>query len=104
MLVIELHKIIRSISPSHMSEIFKSRNQQRSNLMQSSQFLQPMAHSVFHGTESLAYLNRKTWGIILEAVKNIDSFFQFKKLMKKWKLEYCPCRIYKVYIPYISFT
>ena len=61
-LATELHKIIKDISPSHMSEIFKSRNQQRHNLRQNSQFLRPMVQSVYHATESLAYLGPKNLG------------------------------------------
>ena len=57
------------MSPSHMSEIFKSRNKQRYNLRQNSQFLGPMVHTVFHGTESLAYVDLKIWDMTLQALQ-----------------------------------
>ena len=57
------------MSPSHTSEFFKSRNQQRYNLRQNSQSVGPMVHSILHGTESLAYLALKIWDMTLQALQ-----------------------------------
>lgn len=60
-----------------MSETFKSRNPQHYNLRQTSQFL-PMVHSAFHRTGGLTYIGPKLWGMVPEALKNIDSMSQSK--------------------------
>ena len=103
-LATELYKIKMGMSRGHMNEIFKLREQNPYNLRQNSDFLRPAVNTVFHGTESLAYLGPKIWDMVPDSFKEIDSIYKFKKVIRKWKPENCPCRICKVYIPHVGFT
>ena len=38
------------------------------------------------------------------ALKNIESFVEFKSLIKNWKPSNCPCRLCKDYIPQVGFV
>ena len=98
-----MYEVRNNFSPSHMNEIFELRNERRYNLRQSSQFFLPLVNSVYHGTESLSYLGPKVWDILPNIYKNIDSLHKFKKAIKKWKPENCPCRICKKYNANVGF-
>ena len=87
-----------------MNEIFEIRNEHHYSLRQNSQFFRPLVKSVYHGTESLSYLGPKVWDILPNIYKNIYGLHKFKKAIKKWKPENCPCRICKKYIANVGFT
>ena len=52
-------------------------------------------HSVYNSSESVSYLGTKIWELIPPVIRQIDTFTGFKKVIKKWKLTNCPCRICK---------
>ena len=78
-----------------MNNIFK--------LRQVSAFSRPMVKSIYHGTEIISYLRPKIWDIFPERLKNIDNLEHFKKEIKTWKPDNCPCRLCKVYIESVGF-
>ena len=41
--------------------------------------------------------------MVPDAYKNIDSLYNFKKVVQKWNPENCPCRICKVIVKNIGF-
>ena len=86
-----------------MNQIFELRNEHRYNLRQHSQFFRPLVKSVYHRTESLSYLGPKFWDIFPNIYKNTDSLDKFKKAIKKWKSDNCPCGICKKYIANVGF-
>ena len=100
-LATEVYKVSNNFSPPDMNEIFEVRNEHLYNLRQNSQFFQPL--SVYHGTESPSYLVPKVWNILPNIYKNTDSVHKFKKSIKKWKTENCPCKICKKYITNVGF-
>ena len=55
-----------------------------------------MVKSVYHGPEIISYLGPKIWGIMLERRKNIENQEHFKKEIKTWKPDNCPCRLCKI--------
>ena len=67
------------------------------------EFLQPLVNSVRCETESISYLGPKVWGMVPDTYKNIESPYNFKNTIKKWKAENCPCRICKIFIKNIGF-
>ena len=81
-----------------MNNIFKLKAENSYNLRQLSEFSRPMVISVYHGTESISYLGPKIWDIPPVKLKNTDNPEHFKKEMKTWKPDNCPCRLCKVYI------
>ena len=98
-----MYKVSNNFSLPHMNEVFELRNEHPYNLRQHSQFFRPLVKSVYHGTESLSYLRPKGWDILLNIYENIDALHKFKKALKKWKPENCPCRICKKYVANVDF-
>ena len=102
-LAIEMFRFYNGLSPPLMSNMFKLKAENSYNLGQVSEFSRPMVKSVYHGTESISYLGPKIWDILPEKLKNIDNLEHFKKEIKTWKPDNCPCRLCKVYIESVGF-
>ena len=102
-LAIEMFRFYNGLSPPLMSNMFKLKAENSYNLRQVSEFSRPMVKSVYHGTESISYLGPKIWDILPEKLKNIDNLEHFKKEIKTWKPDNCPCRLCKVYIERVGF-
>ena len=92
-IAIEIYKVFSGISPEIMNEVFKLREETHCYLRHTTQFLVDPIHSVFNGSESASYLGLKIWEQIPTEIKNKDSPVGFKKEIKKWKPQNCPCRI-----------
>ena len=58
----------------------------------------PDVRSVFHGSKSISYLDPKIWDIVPLELKELTSVVAFKKGIKEWKQENCPCRLCKKYV------
>ena len=86
-LATEMHKVRKGMSPPQITEIFAQRNEHPYNLRNNAEFLQPFVNSVRCGTGSILYLGPKIWGMVPDTYKNIDSLYNFKKVIKKWKPE-----------------
>ena len=68
------------------------------NLHNRPDFVTRHVHSVFHGTESISYLEPKISDIVPEEFKNKQSLNSFKESIKMWVPTNCPCRLCKVYL------
>ena len=86
-----------------MNNIFKLRVENPYNLRHVSEFSRSMVKTVYHGTESISYLGPKIWNILPEKLKNIENLEHFKKEIKTWKPDNCPCILGKVYIESVGF-
>ena len=86
-----------------MNDIFKLRGEQTFNLRKPSQFYRPKVNSVYNGTESVSSLLPIIWDLVLNELKSIGNLAAFKKAIKKWSPEKCPCRLCKVYINNVGF-
>ena len=102
MLVTEVFKVYRSMSPPIFSELFRGRDICY-NLQSNSNVAVPNVKSVFHGSESISYLGPKIWDIIPLELKELTSLNAFKKGMKKWQPKNCPCRLCKQYVSNLGF-
>ena len=91
------------MSPPQKTELFERRNEHLYNLKYNTECLQQFVNSAYCGTESISYLGPKIWSMVPDTYKNIDSLYNFKKFIKKWKPENCPCRICKVFVKHIGF-
>ena len=101
-LAIEMFKVSNKLTIPLMNEIFVKRNNAY-NLRKPSEFVRPKVHSVFHGKESISYLGPQIWDMIPVEMKNLKTISAFKKEVKNWKLENCPCRLCKPYIHNVGF-
>ena len=86
-----------------MANIFKLRKENPYNLRKVSEFSRPLVKSVYHGTESVSFLGPKIWDILPEKLKKIENQEHFKKEVKSWKPDNCPCRLCKVFIKNVGF-
>ena len=59
---------------------------------------------VKYGTETFTYRGPQIWNLVPEKTKNAFSFEIFKKEIRKWKGEKCPCRIFKTYIQHVGLV
>ena len=98
-----MFRFYNGLSPPLMNNIFKLKTENSYNLRQVSEFSRPMIKNVYHGTESISYLGPKVWDILPEKLKNTDNLQHFKKEIKTWKPDNCPCRICKVYTESVGF-
>ena len=101
-LAIEIFKVYRNISSAIVRQLFQSRNNDY-NLRQFSQFELPNVRRVLCGTESISFLGPKIWNIVPNEFKKETSLHAFKKLIKKWEPENCPCMLCKSYIENVGF-
>ena len=102
-LAIEMFKVSNGLSPVLMNDIFKRRGEQTYNLRKHSQFYRPKVNSVYNGTESVSFLGPIIWDLVPNELKDIGNLAAFKKAIKKWSPEKCPCRLCKVYINNVGF-
>ena len=102
-LAIEMFKFYNGLSPPLMNNIFKLKEENPYNLRHVSEFSRPLINSVYHGTESISFLGPKIWDMLPEKLKNIETLDAFKKEIKTWKPDNCPCRICKVFIEGVGF-
>ena len=109
-LATEMYKVSKGMSPPQVTELFEQRGEHPYNLRNNTEFLQLPVSSVRCGTESISYLDSKVWGMVPDTNKNIQSYsyslcilYNFKKAIKKWKAENCPCTLCKVFIKKIGF-
>ena len=56
---------------------------------------------MYHGTESLSNLEPRIWNLVPD--KQLVDIHAFKKEIKKWNPENCPCSLCKTYIPHVGF-
>ena len=98
-----MFRFYNGLSSTLMNNIFKLKTENSYNLRQVSEFSRPMIKNVYHGTESISYLGPKVWDILPEKLKNTDNLQHFKKEIKTWKPDNCPCRICKVYTESVGF-
>ena len=54
------------------------------------------------GTEIVTYREPQIWNLVPKKTKSASSFKIFKKKIRKWKGEKCPCRKYKNYIQHLG--
>ena len=78
-----MYKISKDLSPPQITELFARINLHPYNLRHNAKFLQPLIISVRCGTEIISYLGSTFWGMVPDTYENIDSLYNFKKVIKK---------------------
>ena len=81
-----MSKVSNNYSTSLMSEIFDKRNNSSHF-----EFARRNVPSVFRGTESISFPGPKIWEIVPSELKELETANDFKREIKKWKPENCPC-------------
>ena len=73
------------------------------NLRRYNDYRIPSIRTVYHGGESISFLGPKRWNFLPDEIKQQNSLNSFKKLIKRWKPQDCPCRLCEVYINGVDF-
>ena len=102
LLATEIYKVINNLSPEIMNEVFQLK--EYTNYSSRFPFKSHNVKTVFYGTETLSFLGPKIWSILPEALKRLSSLKEFKKQIKLWKPEKCPCRICKTFVAGVGFV
>ena len=93
-----MFKVYKNLSPAIIAYLFHVR-QNNYNLRYDSYFAISNVKSVYHGNECLSNL----WNLVPDKPKQLVDIHDFKKEIKEWKPKKCPCRLCKIYIPYVGF-
>ena len=101
-LAIEIHKFQNGLSPPIMNDIFFSR-QNIYNLRKFQELSTSTKNTVNFGTETIFYRGPQLWNLIPDNIKLEPTLELFKKKIRKWKYEPCPCRMCKTYLQHIGF-
>ena len=95
-LAIEIYKVVNGSSPEIMKQIFTLKNSM--NYASRNIFKTQNIRTTTYGLESLRYLGPKIWEIVPKELKLIGSLAEFKKKIKSWNPNNCPCKLCKLYI------
>ena len=102
-LVTEIYKVKNGIAPDIMNDIFELQNPSYNLRSTCNQFRKENIKTVYYGIQSVRYLGPKIWELVPNNIKYSNSLSKFKKLIKSWKPEACPCRLCKTYIAQVGF-
>ena len=97
-----MYKVVNNIAPNIISDLFSFSNV-KYKLRSRSQFHQPSVNTVWNGLETVSYLGPKIWNMVPLEMKQKTSLSSFKREIKRWVPEKCPCRICKKYLQGVGF-
>ena len=102
-LALEMYKVAKGLAPTATSSLFLQCSNNRRTRSQS-HFLIPQVNTIYFGQNSIRYLRPWIWNSIQTASRNVESFVEFKSLIKNWKPSNYPCMLCKDYIPQVGFV
>ena len=101
-LALEMYRVKHRIAPKIICELFNEANVPY-NLRQDVSFRSYNVKTVLYGTETLSYLGPKIWNLVPSNIRDCATEPIFRKKIKKWKPDRCPCRLCKVFISNLGF-
>ena len=101
-LAIEVFKVKIGTAPKILAELFNCRSNNYS-LRNPSDFDRVNKNTVKFGENSLTYLAPIIWDQVPKEMKLCNSLNQFKKAIKSFVFQDCPCRLCKIYIQGVGF-
>ena len=103
-LAIEMFKAKNGIGPQLLKEIFTERDYNGPALRTVTDFVMPNINTVHFGEDSLRFFGYKIWNLIPPEMKYVETLDTFRKLIKYWTPEKCPCRLCRQFIPGAGFV
>ena len=101
-LLTEVYKYLNRLSPPIMQELFEIRTLNY-NLRNFRVIQTYRKNTIAFGIETVTYKSSQLWQILPTELKSIESLHEFKRKIKEWKGENCPCRLCKIYIRNLGF-
>lgn len=102
-LAIEMFKVKNNIGPELLNEVFVKRVYNGPALRSVSDFVKPRINSVHFGEDSLQNFGCNIWNIIPCDIKNSCNLDIFKRRIRTWSPDKCPCRLCKTYIQGVGY-
>ena len=99
---IEIYKFQAGLTPPIMSDLFVTR-ENIYNLRNFQELEYSLKRTVKFGTETISYRGPQIWNLIPERLRTLETLNKFKKEIKSWKCDACPCRMCKTYIQRVGF-
>ena len=96
-------KVKNELAPMITANVFTTIPENHYNLRNYNGFRLPFSRTFYHGTECISYLGPKIWNIVPIELKNTQSLNSFKKSIRKWIPNSCPCRLCKSYVDGVGF-
>ena len=101
-LAVEMFKVRNKISPKPMQELFASKTHlyelRKKRLWESGNI-----RTARYGTETVSYMGPKIWELVPDNIKQSTSLFEFKRKIKEWKPQRCPCKLCKIFVPELGY-
>ena len=92
------------IPDSNLKYIFLERNYNGPFLRNISDFKIPRINTVHFGEDSLRFFGCKIWNLIPNEIKSVDNLTAFKRHIRNWSPNKCPCRLCKTYIHHLGYV
>ena len=78
---LEMYKVTKGLAPTAISSFFLQFGNDR-HIRSKSDFSVPQVNTVYFGQNSINYLGPLIWNSIATALRNVESFVEFKSLIK----------------------
>ena len=101
-LMTEVYKYINGLSPDLMNDVFTLR-ENKYNLRNFNIFKSENPRTNKYGLETIAYRSGQLWNTLPNNIRQSYSLTIFKKNIKNWNCDNCPCTNCKTYIPNLGF-
>ena len=102
-LIAEIYKTINHIVPPIMSSLFKIREDNHNT-----RYFQVLSNEsrrkINYGLETICYRAPFLWASLPPEYKLENSLNIFKRKIKNWKGENCPCRLCKTYVRELGYN
>ena len=95
-LAIEMFKVINGMPPEIMNKVFPLK--EALNYCSRFPFKSRNVRTVAYGTETLNFMGPKIWSLVPNELKEIATLSEFKREIKIWIPQNCPCRMCKTYV------
>ena len=102
-LATEVYKVKMGLAPQLVKQLFPLSTHVY-NFRSTYEFKLENVKTVHYGPESLSFLGPKIWELAPLEIKFFYSSEEFKKKLKSWIPENCPCRLCKTYFHHIGFV
>ena len=98
-----MYKVKHNLCPEMIKSLFVPRTHSI-NTRSNSSFLKPRVNSVYYGEHSIRKFGPIVWDTMVPRdLKESLSLETFKRKIKDWVPENCPCRLCKTFIPELGF-
>ena len=67
------------------------------------EFVKDRKITVWYGLETISYRYPQHWSLLLETLKETNSLSQFKRNIRQWVCDDCPCSLCKTYVQNLGF-